>query len=171
MINLLKESKDLFLFLIPTCPIVDGPVRSCIYDLNRCDYYFIPRVLADFLKRNNRMKFEHVQQLIVNNVQFLNLISDMYEREYLDFIDYDTLNLFNELQFGKSQLNLLEIVECFVEENKWPIIYDFIIEALENGARHIILFYKGNDILFIDKILLYICDLNVESIILFINGN
>ena len=129
MINLLKESKDLFLFLIPTCPIVDGPVRSCIYDLNRCDYYFIPRVLADFLKRNNRMKFEHVQQLIVNNVQFLNLISDMYEREYLDFIDYDTLNLFNELQFGKSQLNLLEIVECFVEENKWPIIYDFIIDS------------------------------------------
>ncbi|MBK8245384.1 MAG: hypothetical protein IPK88_18300 [Saprospiraceae bacterium] len=171
MINLFNDSKDLFLYLIPTCPIVDGPVRSCIYDLNRCDYYFIPRSLSDFLKKNNRVNLKDVKDLILKNEQFLNLIGDMYEREYLDFIDFDTMSLFSDLQFTKNQLNLLEIVECLIEENKWSIIYEFIVESLENGARHIILFYKGDDVRFIEKFLSIICDFNVESIILFLNSN
>lgn len=78
--------------LFSSCILVRGIKRSCIYDLQRGDFEYIPNSLYDVLIDSNNLTFEELLNLYQNEEDKDNLVqyfNFLYEKEFIFFSKLD----------------------------------------------------------------------------------
>ena len=128
---------------ISTAQIVDGHIRSCIYDLERSTYYYIPKALSEIiLEYSGKIEWEILYKLFPDQKPIL--------KEYYDFLVNHDLIFFTDCPscFPELTLNydypgvisncIIELNSNIIDEKKTRVL-----DTLNISAFEIIVEYKS----------------------------